>query len=234
MGHSGPHARLRAGPTMDSAASTGAGAGSFGILLFPGVEELDAIGPWEMAALWARQPGGPGTCLLIGQSEAPVTCAKGLVLLPHASFATAPPLDVLLVPGGIGTRTEVDNPELIAFIRRQAASCRAVLSVCTGAFLLHAAGLLSGRRATTHWASLGRLRALGDVDVVEERFTRSGAIWTAAGISSGIDLTLQFIAETAGDDVAGTVQLEAEYFPASKIYGTAASSGKGAAYFQTT
>lgn len=219
---------------MDSAASTGAGTGPFGIVLFPGVEELDAIGPWEMAALWARQPGGPGECLMIGQSEAPVTCAKGLVLLPHASFATAPPLDVLLVPGGQGTRTEVNNPELIAFIRSQAIHCRAVLSVCTGAFLLHAAGLLSGRRATTHWASLGRLRALGDVQVVEERFTRDGAIWTAAGISSGIDLTLQFIAATAGAAVAGTVQLEAEYFPSTTIYGTATSNSKGAAYFRTS
>ncbi len=215
-------------------ASTGERTGTFGIVLFPGVEELDAIGLWEMASLWARQSGGPERCLMIGQGEGPITCAKGLVLVPHASFATAPPLDVLLVPGGQGTRTEVNNPELIAFIRRQAANCRAVLSVCTGAFLLHAAGLLSGRRATTHWASLGRLRALGDVEVVEERFTRDGAIWTAAGIASGIDLTLQFIAETAGDDVAGTVQLEAEYFPSATIYGTAASSGKGAAYFRTS
>jgi transcriptional regulator GlxA family with amidase domain len=219
---------------MDAADSSSAGRGTFGVLLFPGVEELDAIGPWEMAALWARQLGGPSECLMIGQGEAPVTCAKGLVLLPHASFATAPPLDVLLVPGGQGTRTEVNNPELITFIRRQATHCRAVLSVCTGAFLLHAAGLLSGKRATTHWASLERLRALGDVQVVEERFTRDGAIWTAAGISSGIDLTLQFIAATAGDAVAGKVQLEAEYFPSTTIYGTAASSSKGAAYFRTS
>ncbi len=219
---------------MQTAAPTGAMGGTFGILLFPGVEELDAIGPWEMASLWARQPGGPGECLMIGQGEAPITCAKGLVLVPHASFATAPPLEVLLVPGGQGTRTEVSNPELISFIRRQSVHCRAVLSVCTGAFLLHAAGLLGGKRATTHWASLGRLRALGDVEVVEERFTRDGAIWTAAGISSGIDLTLQFIAATAGDDVAGRVQLEAEYFPSATIYGTAASGGKGAAYFRTS
>lgn len=215
---------------MDPAASNG--VGSFGIVLFPGVEELDAIGPWEMSALWARQPGGPRKCLMIGQDEAPITCAQGLVLLPQASFATAPPLDVLLVPGGLGTRTEVNNAELIAFIRQQAARCRAVLSVCTGAFLLHAAGLLSGKRATTHWASLERLRALGDVEVVEERFTQDGAIWTAAGISSGIDLTLEFIAETAGEEVAAKVQLEAEYFPSSKIYGSAASGGKGADYFR--
>jgi transcriptional regulator GlxA family with amidase domain len=198
------------------------------------VEELDAIGPWEMATLWARQPSGPEHCLLIGQGEAPFTCAKGMVLLPHASFATAPPLDGLLVPGGQGTRSEVANPELIAFIRRQSASCRAVLSVCTGAFLLQAAGLLSGRRATTHWGSLDRLRALGDVEVVEERFTRDGAIWSAAGISSGIDLMLSFIAEIAGDDAAAQVQLDSEYFPSPKVYGTAASSGKGSAYFRTS
>ncbi|MEA5391929.1 DJ-1/PfpI family protein [Cyanobium gracile UHCC 0139] len=219
---------------MDPALSSAAGAGRFGILLFPGVEELDAVGPWEMATLWARQRSGPSQCLLIAQEEGPITCAKGMLLLPHASFASAPPLDVLLVPGGQGTRTEVANAELIGFIRRQAASCRAVLSVCTGAFLLHAAGLLSGRRATTHWASLERLRALGDVEVVEERFTRSGTIWTAAGISSGIDLMLSFIAETAGEDVAATVQLESEYFPATRIYGDAASSGKGSSYFRSS
>ena len=219
---------------MDPALTSGAGAGRFGILLFPGVEELDAVGPWEMATLWARQPSGPEQCLLIAQGEAPITCAKGLVLLPHASFTAAPPLDVLLVPGGLGTRTEVGNTELIAYIRRQSGSCRAVLSVCTGAFLLHAAGLLSGGRATTHWASLDRLRALGDVEVVEERFVRSGAVWTSAGISSGLDLMLRFIAETAGEDVAAKVQLESEYFPASRIYGDAASSGQGSAYFRTS
>ena len=219
---------------MDPALSSGAGAGRFGILLFPGVEELDAVGPWEMATLWARQPSGPGQSQQIAQGEGPITCAKGMVLLPHASFASAPPLDVLLVPGGQGTRTEVANAELIAFIRRQSASCRAVLSVCTGAFLLHAAGLLSGRRATTHWASLDRLRALGDVEVVEERFTRDGAIWSAAGISSGIDLMLAFIAQTAGENAAGKVQLDSEYFPAPKVYGTAASSGQGSAYFRTS
>jgi len=221
-------------PALSVGATAGAGAGRFGILLFPGAEELDAVGPWEMATLWARQPHGPSQCLLIAQAEGPVTCAKGMQLLPHVSVAPAPPLDVLLVPGGEGTRTEVANAELIAFIRQQSASCRAVLSVCTGAFMLHAAGLLSGRRATTHWASLDRLRALGDVEVVEERFTRDGAIWTSAGISSGLDLMLHFIAETAGDDVAAKVQLESEYFPASRIYGDAASSGQGSAYFRTS
>ena len=141
---------------------------------------------------------------------------------------------MLLVPGGLGTRTEVANPLLIDFLQRQAANCRAILSVCTGAFLLHAAGLLAGKRATTHWDSLERLRNLGDVEVVEERYVRSGNVWTSAGISSGIDLMLRFIAETTGEDGAGEVQLQAEYFPSTRIYGSAASSGKGSAYFQSS
>ena len=126
------------------------------------------------------------------------------------------------------------NPALIDFIRRQSAGCRAVLSVCTGAFLLHAAGLLSGQRATTHWASLDRLRALGDVEVVKERFTRSGAIWTAAGISAGMDLMLLFIAETDAEDVAPAVQLESEYFPGLRMYGSTDCRGKGSAYFRSS
>lgn len=219
---------------MDCDGAATDGAGTFGIVLFPGVEELDAVGPWEMATLWSRQASGPRECLLIGPSAAPVTCAKGLVLLPHRSFSSAPPLDMLLVPGGLGTRTEVANPLLIDFLQRQAANCRAILSVCTGAFLLHAAGLLAGKRATTHWDSLERLRNLGDVEVVEERYVRSGNVWTSAGISSGIDLMLRFIAETTGEDGAGEVQLQAEYFPSSRIYGSAASSGKGSAYFQSS
>jgi transcriptional regulator GlxA family with amidase domain len=104
-------------------------------------------------------------------------------------------------------------------VAEQARACQAVLSVCTGSFVLHAAGLLAGRKATTHWASLARLRALGDVEVVEERFTRDGPIWCGAGVSAGIDLTLRFIAETAGEAAAGQVQFAAEYVPSDRVYG---------------
>ena len=97
------------------------------------------------------------------------------------------------MPGGEGTRKEVDNQVLIDFIADQAKHCKAVLSVCTGSFLLHRAGLLSGKKATTHWNSLDRLRALGDVEVVEERIVNDGNIWSSAGVSSGIDLMLAFI-----------------------------------------
>ncbi len=192
---------------------------NFGMLVFPGVEELDFIGPWEMLTMWSNHLGGPMHNRIVAQGYEPVTCAKRLSLNPHVSFADCPPLDYLMVPGGMGTRTEVDNPVIIDFIARQARHCKAVLSVCTGSFMLHRAGLLAGKRATTHWASLDRLRALGDVQVVEERFVRDGDVWCSAGVSAGIDMTLAFIAALAGDETAGQVQLAAEYYPDGVRYG---------------
>jgi transcriptional regulator GlxA family with amidase domain len=192
---------------------------SFGILIFPDAEELDFVGPWEMLTMWSKHADGPATCLLVAQSMEPVRCAKGMSVLPQVSFAACPSLDYLLVPGGQGTRTEVDNQVLLDFVSMQAASCRAVLSVCTGSFVLHAAGLLSGKRATTHWGSLDRLRALGDVTVVEERFVHDGKVWSSAGVSAGIDLMLAFISDVASPETAGKVQFAAEYYPASVIYG---------------
>jgi transcriptional regulator GlxA family with amidase domain len=138
---------------------------------------------------------------------------------PHVTFPECPPLDYLLVPGGEGTRKEVDNQVLIQFVGEKAQNCKAVLSVCTGSYILHRAGLLSGRRATTHWASLQRLRELGDVEVVEDRIVRDGKIWTSAGISAGIDLILAFIESIAGEETAGKVQFGAEYYPSGKSYG---------------
>jgi transcriptional regulator GlxA family with amidase domain len=192
---------------------------NFGILVFPDVEELDFIGPWEMLGMWSKFAGGPERRLIVAQSPGQVTCAKGLSVNPHVSFQQCPQLDFLLVPGGQGTRQEVDNPVLTEFISGQARQCKAVLSVCTGAFLLHRAGLLSGRRATTHWNSLDRLRALDGVTVVEERFVRDGNVWSAAGVSAGIDLTLALIADIAGEEVAGKVQFAAEYYPSARRYG---------------
>jgi len=207
---------------------------NFGFLVFPQVEELDFIGPWEMATMWKQAAAGPENCLVVAQTMSPVTCAKGLSINPHADFDTCPQLDYLLVPGGQGTRTEVDNARLIEFVSRQAVGCKAVLSVCTGAFILHAAGLLSGRRATTHWSFLDRLRARGDVTVVEERFTRDDKVWCAAGVSAGIDLTLAFIADTAGEDAAGKVQFWSEYYPSSAAYGSYTRHAQAPAYVRST
>lgn len=191
----------------------------FGILVFDDVEELDFVGPWEMLTMWSKVADGPTQCLVVAQASGPVRCAKGLSINPHYSFADCPRLDYILVPGGQGTRREVVNSVLLDFVSDQARTCKAVLSVCTGSFVLHAAGLLSGKKATTHWASLERLRALGDVSVVEERYVRDGNVWSSSGVSAGIDLMLAFIASEAGDQAAGKVQFSAEYYPTAVRYG---------------
>jgi len=207
---------------------------NLGILIFPDAEELDFIGPWEMAGMWNMVSGVPERRLIVGESGDPITCAKGLSVVPHVSFDQCPQLDVLLVPGGQGTRKEVENSALINFISEQAKKCESVLSVCTGTFLLHRAGLLSGKRATTHWNSLDRLRSLGDVNVVEERVVHDGNIWTSAGVSAGIDLMLAFIAKTADEETAGKVQFASEYYPSAIRYGAAHHSPVAPGYLKKT
>jgi len=192
---------------------------NFGIVVFNQAEELDFAGPWEMLTMWSKVADGPETCLIVAENTDPVICAKGLSVNPHVSFEDCPPLDYLLVPGGQGTRREVDNPALLSFVAAQAKHCKSIMSVCTGAFVLHAAGLLSGKRATTHWGSLDRLRALGDVEVIEDRVVRDGDVWCSAGVSAGTDMMLAFIASVSGDAAAGEVQLQSEYYPSTIIYG---------------
>jgi transcriptional regulator GlxA family with amidase domain len=205
---------------------------NLGILIFPNVEELDFIGPWEFFGMWRKHAGGPENCFIVAQSLSPISCAKGLIVHPHVSFEKCPPLDFLLIPGGEGTRQEVDNKVLIEFITDQAKSCKAVLSVCTGSFLLHRAGLLFGKKATTHWNSLDSLRALGDVIVVEERFINDGKIWSAAGVSAGIDATLAFIESFSNEQTAGIVQFAAEYYPSAKLYGAFHTNPKAPDYIK--
>ena len=204
----------------------------FGFLIFPRLEELDLIGPWEMISLWSKHLQGPETCLTVAQSRAPVLCAKGMSINPTIAFSECPQLDYLLVPGGQGTREQVNNEVLIRFVAEQAKGCQAVLSVCTGSFILHRAGLLTGRRATTHWSSLARLAELGGVQVVQERVMHDGAIWTAAGVSAGIDLALAFIESVAGETVAGKVQFGAEYYPSDRRYGDLHQSPEAPAYLK--
>jgi transcriptional regulator GlxA family with amidase domain len=205
---------------------------NFGFLLFPGLEELDLVGPWEMVSLWSKLLKGPKRCLMVAQTREPVVCAKGMSLNPHVTFGECPPLDYLLVPGGEGTRQQVDNPTLVRFVADQARGCRAVLSVCTGSFILHRAGLLSGRRATTHWSALSRLADLGNVEICQERVVRDGNLWTAAGVSAGIDLVLAFIESVADETVAGKVQFGAEYYPSGRFFGTAHQSPQAPAYLK--
>jgi transcriptional regulator GlxA family with amidase domain len=206
---------------------------NFGFLLFDDLEELDLVGPWEVISMWRNHFGGPADCLIIAEKKDPVECFNGMIITPHKSFEEAPVLDYLLVPGGRGTRKEVENKSLIEFVARQAESCRFVLSVCTGSLILHSAGLLKGKKATTHFSMLDNLRNLAEVEVVEKRFVKDGKIWTSAGVSAGIDMALELVAQEAGEETAGKVQLYAEYYPAGIRYGNAHSEPQAPAYLKT-
>jgi transcriptional regulator GlxA family with amidase domain len=184
------------------------------ILLFPEVEELDFVGPWEVFGYLATVRPGSCRVFTVAEQAGEVRCAKGLRVLAEHGFAGCPPADVLVVPGGRGTRTEVDNPRLIDFVRRVGDAAEVAASVCTGAFLLARAGLLAGRQATTHWRSLDRLRALEGVRVVEARWVDEGRVVTAAGVSAGIDAALHLVGRFWGAETARLVQQGIEYFPA--------------------
>ncbi len=185
-----------------------------GILIFDGVEELDFAGPFEvLAATAAMKPGD--RVVTIAERAEPVRCNKGLRVIPDCTFAEAPRLDVVLVPGGQGTRTEVDNPVLIEWLAKAGASCRFVTSVCTGALLLHQAGFARGRRVTTHRGFIEALRKRGDVTVLENRrYVRDGNVVTAAGVSAGIDMALWLVGQLHDVDTARQVQRYIEYEPA--------------------
>jgi len=185
-----------------------------GILIFDEAEELDFVGPWEVFTYAAKFNDGDRV-VTIAEEQRPIVCAKGLRVLPDHTFADAPPLDVVLVPGGIGTRSEVNNPTLIGWLRTVAPRCTWVTSVCTGALLLHEAGLAKGKRVTTHWSFVETLRSRPDVTVVEgTRYVRDGNVVTSAGVSAGIDMALWLVGQLHGVDCARMVQRGIEYDPA--------------------
>ena len=186
-----------------------------GIVIFDDAEELDWVGPWEVFKM-ARIGHDELRVVLIAQSVEPVRCAGGLRVLPDCSFADAPALDVLLVPGGQGTRVEMKNPVLLEWLAAASESCEWVTSVCTGAALLHAAGLAKDKRITTHWAYIDALRADAlDATVLERvRYVRDGNLVTAAGVSAGIDMSLWLVGQMYGVDHARLVQRAMEYDPA--------------------
>jgi transcriptional regulator GlxA family with amidase domain len=191
-----------------------------GILIFPDVEILDFCGPFEVfasATLPAETEGGPETRLFavftVAERSELVACRGGLLVQPNHTLADHPPLDLVVVPGGFGTRREQENPVVLDWIARQRRSGALTTSVCTGAFLLGAAGLLEGRRATTHWTTIDGLRAnhpktdvLADARVVDE-----GEIITSAGVSAGIDMALHVVRRLHGDEVARRTARDMEY-----------------------
>jgi len=179
-----------------------------GFLLFPQVQQLDLTGPYDvLASLPDVQVH------LIWKDLAPVTASTGLVLQPTCRFADCPDLDVLCIPGGSGVGPLMEDPQTLAFIQAQAAKVRYLTSVCTGALVLGAAGLLKGKRATTHWAYHSLLGLQGAI-AVQERVVRDGYLLTGGGITAGIDFALTLAAELYGDDVAQLLQLQLEYAPA--------------------
>lgn len=179
-----------------------------GLLVFPNIQQLDLTGPYDVFGSM------PDTVVhLLAKTLTPVRSTTGLTLTPDTCFADCPRLDVLCVPGGSGINALLEDAETLAFIRRVSASADFITSVCTGALVLGAAGLLRGRRATTHWASQSLLSAFG-AEVVSARVVRDGNLMTGGGVTAGIDFALTLAEVMLGRDEAQAIQLDLEYAPA--------------------
>ena len=178
-----------------------------GFVIFPNLTQLDFTGPLQVLD---RLPGA--TTHIVAKTRAPVPSDGPLAILPTATFADCPPLDLLCVPGGFGVDQAMEDEETLAFVRREGARAKYVTSVCTGAFILGAAGLLRGKRATTHWAYHHLLPRVGAIPV-KERVVRDGHTVTGGGVTAGIDFAFTVMSEIAGPIVAQTVQLGLEYDP---------------------
>jgi transcriptional regulator GlxA family with amidase domain len=186
-----------------------------GIILFPNFEDLDAIGPKEVFGMFATSSGGEWKVALVSEEGAPVRSFLGTTIQVDHSFGDCPPLDLILLPGGMGTRTEANNTKLIDFVRRQGHDAQYVTSVCTGAILLHRAGFLKGKQATTHWGAISELQGLGGGTIVvnDQRWVHDGNVITAAGVSAGIDMALYLVSLLKDPATAKRVQQMMEYYP---------------------
>jgi transcriptional regulator GlxA family with amidase domain len=190
-----------------------------GILVFPQVEVLDFCGPFEVFSVTRvnesarREESSPFEVLLVAETAEPVSATGGLRVIPDVTIDACPPLDVLVVPGGWGTRREIRNERLLAWIKTRGASVETLTSVCTGSMLLGGAGLLDGRHATTHWRSLPWMRESFPAVTVEEKqhVVEDGHVLTSAGISAGIDMALRVVARYHGDEVARNTARHMEY-----------------------
>ncbi|HLQ25129.1 MAG TPA: DJ-1/PfpI family protein [Acidiferrobacterales bacterium] len=192
---------------------------SVGIFIFPYVEVLDFAGPFEVFSVTRlneerrREDPSPFDVKLIAERQEPVVATGGLKVIPDYTLSDCPPLDILVIPGGWGTRKEMNNEALLKWVQGRAATVDTLASVCTGSLVLGAAGLLDGKRATTHWRSLGLMRekfpsvhVLDDEHVVEE-----GRLFTSAGISAGIDMALKVVARYCGAAIARATARHMEY-----------------------
>ena len=183
-----------------------------GMLIFPRLTQLDMTGPYEVLA---RLPNTQVD--LVARSLDPVTTDRGMRIMPTVTYADCPKLDVVMVPGGPGQQYLMEDETALDFLRKQAATAKYVTSVCTGALVLGAAGLLKGRRATCHWAAIEHLKLLGAVPT-SERVVVDGNVVTGAGVASGIDFALTLAAILEGELVAREIQLQIEYDPAPPFH----------------
>lgn len=191
-----------------------------GIVLFADVEELDAIGPWEVLSYWTRTfPEDAYAVSCVSASGGLVRCAKGLVVQADHSYADAPAFEVLVYPGGQGIRPQLHDQAQLDWVRRQRAEVSLMTSVCTGSLVYAAAGLLTGRPATTHWQSLDLLGKIDPTIDVRggERFVDDGDVITSAGVSAGIDMALHLVKRLAGIDRAREVRRAIQYDPAPPV-----------------
>jgi transcriptional regulator GlxA family with amidase domain len=187
-----------------------------GIFLFPGVEELDAIGPWEVLSFWTSTwPDDGWRVFTFAEDGGDISCAKGLSVRVDHSDADRPHLDVLIYPGGQGTRAHLHDNDRLAWVCRRRDDGTLMCSVCTGSLVYAAAGILAGRPATTHWASLDLLAQLDpSIDVMPDaRYVDSGEVISSAGVSAGIDMALHLVARLAGVERGRQVRRGIQYDP---------------------
>ena len=181
-----------------------------GFVLFPRLTQLDLTGPYEILSRMRD-----AETLLVAKTLDPVPAERGLSIVPTATFAECPPLDLVCVPGGIGVNDALGDPEILGFLRKTAQHARYVTSVCTGSLALGAAGLLRGRRAACHWLSRDALRAFC-AEPTGERITIDGSIITGGGVTAGIDFALRVVEELRGKAAAEAIQrVQREYVPAA-------------------
>ena len=185
------------------------------IAVFEGAEELDFAGPWEVLAGWRDLGTNDVEVVLVGESTAPVTCAKGMQVVPHTTWSEVGGVDVLLVPGGRGTRALLGDETVRARLRALKEGGTLLTSVCTGSLVYADAGLLDGRPATTYWAAFDELLALGrDIEPQpDKRFVDDGDVITAAGVSAGLDMALHLVGRLGSPDEARQVRRYIQYDP---------------------
>ena len=187
-----------------------------GVVLFDDVEVLDFAGPFEVFSVAGNLTEGSITCVTVAEradANAPIKARGGLKIVPDYTLNDAPHLEILVIPGGYGTRREVANPRLIGWIKRRAADATLTTSVCTGSFLLAETGILAGKTATTHWASVERMQETYTMVTVrgDARYVEEDNIFTSAGVSAGIDMALAVVARLKGAAIAAQTARHMEY-----------------------